>query len=73
MKMLTNDQAIEILVNYAETMATEHKTPCDGIEECGECFLCQEFESVPSALNALGYKTQAKRWEKSLKEGGMKP
>ena len=73
MKKLTDTEAIQILVNYADTMAREHGTPCDGITECGECYLCTEFETVPAAMTALGFKAQGERWAKVLKKAGMKP
>jgi hypothetical protein len=47
-------QALETILSYVITMANEHSTPCDAMTECGECFICEQYENVPAAFKALG-------------------
>jgi hypothetical protein len=55
MKTTAND-AMTILENCLESYHREHtggKKVCDGMSECGECFLCEEYKPVPNAIKAL--------------------
>ncbi len=69
--------AIEVLANYAETMAGEHETPCDGIREVGECYICSEFQPLAEAFEVLGMADRTRKWRKACatiekKTGGRK-
>ena len=59
---MTPKQAIEVLCNYADTAANDHCTPCDGITECGECFICSEFQPLAETFKVLGHLNLAKKW-----------
>ncbi len=62
---MSAEVALEVLANYAETMATEHETPCDGIREVGECYICQEFFPLAEAFEVLGMADRARKWKKA--------
>ncbi len=56
MKQLDASQkkALEIILKYVITTANEHGTPCDGMTECGGCFLCEEYGPLPKVFKSLG-------------------
>ena len=57
-------EALEIILRYVITTANEHGTPCDGMTECGKCFLCDEYREVPAAFRKLGIDIKDMPWKK---------
>lgn len=46
-------QALEEIQNAFNAWNEDHQSPCDGIEECGECFLCEAKEPAQNSLKKL--------------------
>ncbi len=50
------NHALDVIFKYISdlTEGLEHHYPCDAMEACGECYICESYKNAKKAARILG-------------------